>query len=76
MLDRMQEFSIINYKIAKFLLLAQTGGVPINDIGTDESAHLEIISQSGIPNGEIIAATQSTSICYATRYAIVPMKTF
>ena len=33
--------------------------VPTNDIGTNESAHLEIISQSGIPNGEIIAATQN-----------------
>ena len=44
-----------------------------NDIGTNESAHLEIISQSGIPNGEIIAATQSASICYAPCYAIAPM---
>ena len=41
-----------------------------NDMGTNESAHLEIISQSGIPNGEIIAATQSASICYAPCYAI------
>ncbi len=40
-----------------------------NDIGTNESAHLEIISQSGIPNGEIIAATQSSSFCYAGRHA-------
>ena len=44
-----------------------------NDMGTNESAHLEIISQSGIPNGEIIAATQSASICYAPCYAIAPM---
>ena len=44
-----------------------------NDIGTNESAHLEIISQSGIPNGEIIAATQSASICYAPCYAIRPL---
>ena len=47
--------------------------VPVNDIGTNESAHLEIISQSGIPNGELIAATQPSSICYATCYAIAPM---
>ena len=46
--------------------------IPTNDIGTNESAHLEIISQSGIPNGEIIAATQSASICYAPCYAIAP----
>ena len=43
--------------------------VPTNDIGTNESAHLEIISQSGIPTGELIAATQPNSICYAPRYA-------
>ena len=47
-----------------------------NDIGTNESAHLEIISQSDIPNGEIIAATQFTPICYAPCYAIRYMNAF
>ena len=47
-----------------------------NDIGTNESAHLEIISQSGIPNGEIIAATQPRSICYAPCYAMRLMNDF
>ena len=43
------------------------------DKGTNSAAHIEIISPSGIPNGEIIAATQSASICYAPCYAITPM---
>ena len=50
--------------------------VPTNDMGTNESAHLEIISQSGIPNGELIAATQPSSICYATCYAMSLMNAF
>ena len=43
---------------------------PINDIGTNYSIHREIMTHLGIPNGEIIAATQSSSICYAPCYAI------
>ena len=44
-----------------------------NDMETNESAHLEIISQSVIPNGEIIAATQPRSICYATCYFLLTL---
>ena len=47
-----------------------------NDMGTNESAHREIISQSGIPNGELMAATQPSSICYATCYAMSLMNAF
>ena len=50
--------------------------VPTIDIGTNYSRHQEIMAHFGIPNEEIIAATQSSSICYATCYAIVPMKAF
>ena len=46
------------------------------DIGTNNSGHPEIMTHFGIPNGELVAATQSSSICYATCYAIVPMKAF
>ena len=47
--------------------------VPTIDIGTNNSGHQEIMAHFGIPNGEIIAATQSASICYAPCYAIAPM---
>ena len=50
--------------------------VPTNDIGTNHSGHQEIMAHFGIPNGELIAATQSNSICYAPCYAITPMNAF
>ena len=43
--------------------------VPTIDIGTNYSRHQEIMAHFGIPNEEIIAATQFTSICYAACYA-------
>ena len=48
----------------------------LHHVCTNGSAHLGIISQYGIPNGEIIAATQSSSICNAGCYAIMPMSIF
>ena len=45
-------------------------GSPINDIGTNYSAHREIMTHLGIQNGEMIAATQSSPICYADCYAM------
>ena len=49
---------------------------PTNDVGTNESARLKIISQSGMPNGEIVTATQPTALCYATCYAMRLMNAF
>ena len=50
--------------------------VPTIDIGTNNSGHPEIMTHFGIPNGEIIAATQIHSLRYAPCYAIVPMNAF
>ena len=50
--------------------------VPTIDIGTNNSGHLEIMTHFGIPNGELIAATQFTLVCYATCYAMRLMNTF
>ena len=50
--------------------------VPTNDIGTNNSGHQKIIAHFGITNGEIIAATQFTSICYAPCYAMRLMNAF
>jgi hypothetical protein len=47
--------------------------VPTIDIGTNNSGHQEMMTHFGIPNGELIAATQPSSICYAPCYAIAPI---
>ena len=39
--------------------------ISFTDIGTNESVPVEIISQLGGPDGELIRATQSRSFCYA-----------
>ena len=50
--------------------------VPTIDIGTNNFGHQEIMTYFGTPNRELIAATQSASICYATCYAIRLMNAF
>ena len=49
---------------------------PTTDIGTNNSGHQEIMAHFGIPNRELIAATQPNSICYAPCYAIRLMNVF
>ena len=44
--------------------------VPTIDKGTNNSGYPEIMTHFGIPNGELIAATQPSSICYAVCYAM------
>ena len=39
------------------------------DIGADISAHIEMMAQLGMPNCEIIRATQHLEHCYAGCYA-------
>ena len=46
------------------------------DIGTNNSGNPEIMTHFGIPNRELIAATQPSSICYATGYAMRLMNDF
>ena len=50
--------------------------VPTIDIGTNNSGHPEIMTHFGVPNRELIAATQPNSIYYATCYAMRLMNDF